>query len=120
MNSLLRIYSYSKCGTCRKALNWLNSKNIKYELIDITLNPPSKQNLLDGLKQFGDKKYLLNTSGKSYRQIGAASIKSKNDHDVIELLGSDPKLIKRPFVISPNGKILIGFNQLIWEDFFQS
>ena len=31
----VRVYSYSRCATCRKALSWLDSNKIEYELIDI-------------------------------------------------------------------------------------
>ena len=42
LNKLKKIifYSYSKCSTCRKASNWLDQKNIKYQLIDIVQETP--------------------------------------------------------------------------------
>ena len=116
MIDLLKVYSYSKCGTCRKALNWLDEKNIKYDLEDIIKHPPSKKYLLEACKQLGDRKFLLNTSGKSYREIGASSIKALSQNQIVELLLSDPKLLKRPFLINNQGSILVGFNPLNWEN----
>ena len=38
---MLKVYCYSRCSTCKKALKWLDDKGIKYELIDIKENHPS-------------------------------------------------------------------------------
>jgi len=111
----LKIFSYSKCGTCRKAIKWLEEKEIDYKLIDIIENPPSRKNILDAITQLGGVKFLLNTSGKSYREIGASSIKALSENEVLELLVSDSKLIKRPFLISSEGIIVVGFNPSNWE-----
>ena len=120
MESFIKLYSYSRCGTCKKAINWLNENKIDYDLIDIITYPPSKQIFVDAVSQLGDRKYLLNTSGKSYRNIGSSIIKSMNDIEVINLLLSDSKLIKRPILLDSNGKILVGFKKTSWEEFFQS
>ena len=116
----LKIYSFSKCGTCRKALKWLQEREIDYKLIDIIANPPNKKTIIEGINQLGDIKFLLNTSGKSYREIGASAIKEMNDDKIIQLLLDDPKLLKRPFAITEEGEILIGFSQPKWEELLLS
>ncbi len=115
MTKPLTIYSYVKCGTCRKAINWLDENNIDYDLLDIIDNPPSKENILGAIKQLGNRKYLLNTSGKSYRSIGAETIKAMSDNEVLKLICSDSKLIKRPFAIDSRGKFFVGFSKSDWE-----
>ncbi len=112
----LKIYSYNKCGTCRKAIAWLNKNNIEYELIDIIVNPPTKKEITFAIKQLGSTKYLLNTSGKSYRSIGANVIKSMSQVELINLLNADSKLIKRPFAIKNSGDTLVGFDENKWND----
>ncbi len=116
MVSSLKIYSYVKCGTCKKAISWLKSNNIEFKLLDIIENPPSRDSIIEAISQLGDIKYLLNTSGKSYRSIGAGVIKSMPRDKVIQLLISDSKLLKRPFLISDKGRILVGFNEDKWID----
>ncbi len=120
MEESLKIYSYAKCGTCKKALAWLNQNDIEYELIDIINSPPSKEEINIAINKLGSVKYLLNTSGKSYRQIGASAIKAMKKEEIIKLLNSDSKIIKRPFVINSYSEVLIGFNELKWESFFLS
>ncbi|WP_320674315.1 arsenate reductase family protein [Prochlorococcus sp. MIT 1341] len=116
----VRIFSYSRCSTCRKALDWLNSNSISYELFDIIENPPSKDLLLKAWAQLGERKFLFNTSGVSYRSIGAVKIKAMSDEKALEALVSDGKLIKRPFLVSSDNKILVGFKPQIWADFLLS
>ena len=116
MSKPLKIYSYSKCGTCRKAILWLKSRYIEYNLIDIIETPPTKSEIEKAIKYMGDRKYILNTSGKSYRSIGANAIKLLSDAEVIQLLLADSKLIKRPFVVIKDEIYLTGFKQGKWEE----
>ena len=112
------VYSYSSCSTCRKALNWLNENKIEYELINIIDEPPSKQKLENALKILGDRKLLFSTSGKSYREIGAKVISQMSDDEALNALACDGKLIKRPFVLSPSGDVLVGFKPEKWSETF--
>ncbi len=118
MSSSIKIYSYYRCSTCRKALSWLEGKNIAYELLDIIETPPSEQMLKTAAAELGSRKPLFNTSGKSYRAIGSAVIKSMSDKDAFEALASDGKLIKRPFLITSDQKVLVGFKVEAWIEFF--
>ncbi len=111
-----RIFSYSRCATCRKALAWLDANSISYELFDIIETPPSTDLLLKALKQLGDRKMLFNTSGISYRAIGAAKVKAMTNEQALKALVEDGKLIKRPFFVSPGGDILVGFKPDLWVD----
>ena len=65
---------------------------------DITLTPPSKEMLVAAHQSLGDRKLLFNTSGQSYRAMGAAAVKALSDEEAIEALAADGQLIKRPFV----------------------
>lgn len=108
-----RLYSYPACSTCRKALAWLNQQGIEVELCDITTHPPSLQELEAGLQQLGRSR-LFNTSGQSYRALGAAVVKALSDTEALQALAADGKLIKRPFLISAAGGISTGFNPQEW------
>ena len=105
----MKLYSYNKCGTCRKAIRFLEDRKIKFELFDITQNPPTKQILKAAMKAKGLKK-LFNTSGVQYREL---KIKDKlatmTDIQAIELLASNGRLIKRPIAVDKD-KITVGFD----------
>ena len=116
MTSNVRIYSYSSCTTCKKALKWLNENKIEYELIDIALCPPSKEILIDAISQLGERKKIFNTSGVSYRNLGSVVVKAMSDPEALDALAIDGKLMKRPFLITETGKILVGFKPELWSD----
>lgn len=109
-------YTYPKCGTCRKATSWLKEHNVTVEAVDITLNPPSKELLADILKASGlSINKLFNTSGVKYRELGLKDvIPTKTEDELLELLSSDGKLIKRPLLFNGT-KATVGFNEEAFE-----
>ncbi len=118
MPASILIYSYSRCSTCRKALSWLDEKNLAYDLLDIVQTPPTEEMLRKAADQLGSRKPLFNTSGQSYRAIGSAVVKAMSDQVAFETLALDGKLIKRPFLITKNEKFLVGFKPEVWNEFF--
>ncbi len=114
MSRSVRVYSYSRCTTCRKALSWLEANEIDYELLDIVDTPPTLEILEEALSQLGSRKPLFNTSGLSYRTLGGEVVRAMSDQEALNALASDGKLVKRPLLISKQGKILVGFNPEIW------
>ena len=42
---MLKVYCYSKCSTCKKALKWLDENKIKHEVVDIKANHPDEEML---------------------------------------------------------------------------
>ena len=113
---VLKFFNYSSCTTCKKAIKWLRSQNISFELVEIVSEPPSISTLISAGKAFGDRKYLLNTSGSSYRSLGAKVVKDMSDEEFFEALFYDPKLIKRPFLSYSNDSYLIGFKEEEWAE----
>ncbi len=110
----LRVYSYAACSTCRKALRWLQEQGLDAEVIDITLHPPSLEELRRALAQL-ERRRLFNTSGVSYRALGSSVVKAMDDEAALAALASDGKLIKRPFLISASGTVLTGFDPQQWQ-----
>ena len=105
------IYSYPKCSTCRKALKWLDQKGFEYQLIDIVKETPSAQYLNLALKEYSAKKRnIFNTRGKSFKLIDF-DIEDLSFEEIIRLLKSDGKLIKRPFLVYEEKNIILGFNE---------
>ena len=112
-NGIDRIYAYSACSTCRKALAWLGENGLQPEVIDITSQPPTLEELKLGLDQLGRTR-LFNTSGQSYRALGADAVKAMDDEQALAALASDGRLVKRPFVVTRDGRILTGFRPDAW------
>ena len=115
----LRVYAYSRCSTCRKALTWLAQQGLSagpdLELIEITTSPPSRESLAQALAGLGAIKRLFNTSGQSYRALGAAAVAAMGQDEALQALAADGKLIKRPLVFTAQGEVLVGFKPEEWS-----
>ena len=106
------LYSYLKCSTCRKAAKWLESRDFEFKLIDIVKDPPLVKYLNQALEQYSDdKKRIFNTRGKAFKNLDL-DIDRLSKEEIIQLLLSDGKLIKRPFLIYEGKKVILGFNEI--------
>jgi arsenate reductase len=114
-----KVYSYSKCSTCRKALNFLDSNEVDYESVDIVTHPPKKKELKEVLVRSGlPVKKLFNTSGQSYREGGFGErLPSMSESEALDALAADGKLIKRPLVVGSD-YALVGFEEKAYRSRF--
>jgi len=105
-------YSYLKCSTCRKAAKWLKSKDFEFQLIDIIKEPPLVNYLNLALEQYSDDmKKIFNTRGIAFKTLNL-DIYGLSREEIIQLLLNDGKLIKRPFLIYEEKKVILGFNEI--------
>jgi arsenate reductase (glutaredoxin) len=108
----MKVYQYPKCGTCRKALKWLDAHGVDYQAIDIVEQPPSRAAVERLWKRSGlPLRKLFNTSGVSYREGEFGKrLPSMSDAEALDALASDGKLIKRPLVDAESA-VLVGFDE---------
>ena len=136
------VYCYNRCTTCKKAIKYLEeniarNKNIELELKDIITE---KLNLNEMIKIIETKynkkiseikrdelKSFFNTSGILYRENNIKDkIKDEKNsiEDILNILISDGKMIKRPLVIvndeeeNNNKNILLGFKEEEYKNIF--
>ena len=70
---------------------------------------------MDNPQQFTLTK-ILNPSGQKYRELNLKNrISTIPEKELIELLASDGKLIKRPLLVT-DSQVLVGFNAELWQD----
>ena len=72
--------------------------------------------LISASELYGDRKYLLNTSGVVYRSIGSDVVKKMSDNELFEKLVVEPRLIKRPFLYKSDKLFLVGFKEKTWAE----
>lgn len=107
---MIKVYGYMKCGTCRKALKWLDGKGVEYQFIDITEKPPTKKLLKALLEEYGLKR-LFNTSGGQYRELGIKDrLATMSDAEAVDLLAQNGMLCKRPMV-TDGARQTVGFKE---------
>ena len=111
----MELYLYNKCGTCRKAKKFLDTKKISYDVIDITETPPPKSVLRKAIRIRGVKK-LFNTSGEQYRKLGIKDkLGTMTETQAIDLLAGKGRLVKRPIAVDGN-RITVGFDENEFKD----
>lgn len=108
----MKFYGYKKCSTAKKAKKWLLDNDIKFEEIDLIDTPPTREEIENIYKNSGiELKKFFNTSGVKYRELGLKDvIKTASEDEMLDLLASDGKLIKRPLLVNDK-KVLIGFKE---------
>ncbi|MEY3902420.1 MAG: hypothetical protein RL189_1726 [Pseudomonadota bacterium] len=111
---MVKVYSYEKCSTCKKALGWLKARGIKAEVLPIVEKPPTRAELETMLGFVGDLKKLFNTSGELYREMKMSErFPSMTPNEAITLLAQHGKLVKRPFLLG-QGFGYVGFKEEEW------
>jgi arsenate reductase len=103
----LQVYGIPNCGTCKKALQWLNANGVEYEFIDTKKQPPTSIQIAEWLDFLGNKP-LRNTSGQSYRSLGADK-QDWSDEQWAAAFAQDAMLLKRPLFVKDGQAVLVGF-----------
>ncbi|RAP31707.1 ArsC family transcriptional regulator [Candidatus Marinamargulisbacteria bacterium SCGC AG-343-D04] len=116
---MVKLYVYKKCSTCIKAIKFLESKRIQFEIIPIRDCPPQIEELsLLLTKGKYSLKQLFNVSGKEYRSLNMKEVlPSLSEDEALVLLSKNGNLVKRPVLIS-NQHLLVGFDEDIWKEHF--
>lgn len=105
----IQVYGIPNCGTCKKALQWLDDNNIKYDFINTKENPPSREMIQSWVEKLGSKP-MRNTSGQSYRALGEIK-QSWTDEQWIDAFAKDAMLLKRPLFVKNGIAVLVGFRE---------
>ena len=112
---MIKVYCYSRCTTCRKALKWLDDNGIDYSVIDIREHHPDETALREYYAMSGlPLKRFFNTSGIPYREMGLSKkLPEMSEDEQLALLATNGMLVKRPLVVG-DGFVLTGFKEAEW------
>ncbi|MBD2438305.1 Spx/MgsR family RNA polymerase-binding regulatory protein [Nostoc sp. FACHB-110] len=103
----LLVYGIPNCGTCKKALNWLQVSHIDYQFINTKEHQPTREQIQDWVNSLGCAA-LRNTSGQSYRALGEQK-KTWTDKQWIDAFTQDAMLLKRPLFVKDGIAVSVGF-----------
>lgn len=111
---------YPACGTCRKAVAWLNENHIEVRMRDIVAERPDENELRRWISLSGIPiRRFFNTSGLKYKELNLKErLPHMSDDELYALLATDGKLIRRPVLITDRF-ILVGFRLPEWEKAFE-
>ena len=113
----MQVLCYSKCSTCKKALQWLDANGVQYDLRDIKTENPTEQELRLWHEKSGlPLKRFFNTSGRQYRALELKDrLPEMPENEQFTLLASDGMLVKRPLLIDGD-TVLTGFREADWAN----
>ena len=108
---------YPPCTTCKKAKAWLDAHSIAYEARHIKEQNPSYEELSQWLEISSlPVKKFFNTSGLQYKALNLKDkLPGMSVEEQLRLLATDGMLVKRPIVVTDDGKVLTGFKEAEWE-----
>ena len=113
---MIQFICYPKCTTCQKAKRWLDERRIAYDLRDIKLDSPTRDELAEWYKKSGlPLKRFFNTSGLVYQSLDLKNkLPTMTEDEMLTLLATDGMLVKRPLLIGDDF-VLVGFKEAEWS-----
>ena len=109
----LTVYLYPKCGTCRAAMKSLEQKGVRPDrIVNLYETAPDQAELKEIIRKSGlGVKSFFNTSGTVYKEMKLKDkLPNMTEEEMIALLASDGRLIKRPIVYDGN-RVTVGYNE---------
>ena len=109
---------YPPCSTCKKAKKWLDDHHVAYTARHIKEENPSYEELKSWYENGKlPLKKFFNTSGLQYRALELKDkLPAMTEEEQLRLLATDGMLVKRPFVVLEDGRVLTGFKEKEWEE----
>lgn len=113
---MIQVYCYSKCSTCKKALQWLDAHGVEHRVLDIKGEHPDEETLRRLYAMSGlPLKRFFNTSGLQYRELELSKkLPGMSEDEQLRLLASDGMLVKRPLLVGDDF-VLTGFREAEWS-----
>ena len=108
---------YPKCTTCKKAKKWLSEQGVEFADRHIVDENPSAEELRSWWQASGvPLKKFFNTCGVKYREMNLSEqLKTMSEDEQLTLLASDGLLVKRPILVTAEGKVVPGFKAETWS-----
>ncbi len=113
---MIKIYGIKNCDTVKKAINWLEANNVKYQFHDYKKVGADKETLQRLIQEFGVEK-IINRKGTTWRKLSLDEQSKINDQEsALKLMMENTSIIKRP-IIDLGAKFLLGFDEVEWRKF---
>ncbi|MDQ9170439.1 arsenate reductase (glutaredoxin) [Oxalobacteraceae bacterium R-40] len=98
----IRIYHNPACGTSRNTLAMIRNAGIEPEIVDYIKNPISREELKSLIEKAGLRvRDAVRAKGDLYAELGLDN-PALSDDELLDAMAANPKLINRPFVVTPD------------------
>ncbi|RFA28241.1 ArsC family reductase [Alkalilimnicola ehrlichii] len=110
------VYGIKNCDTVRKARRWLDQRGVDYSFHDLRQDG-LERSTVERWCQACDWECLLNRRGRTYRLLPDERKQDLNETRAIDLMISEPTVIKRP-VVERDGEVVVGFDDTAYSERF--
>ena len=114
MSSEFSFYTWKKCSTCRDAQKALDSLGIHVDERDFFEDTLSEAELKELLSVVPSEELFSwrSPSAKPYR----ARRGEISDDELVKLMADEPRLIRRPILVSSDGSAVVGFKPDLYSE----
>jgi len=116
----LTLYGLPNCDTCRKAQNWLKRIEQPFVFVDYRTHPIAPEMLSVWAGQLGGFDALLNKASTTWRNLLPNKKSPGSTPEYLMLLKEYPALVKRPVLVFPDGRAVLGFKDAQYKKLFSA
>ena len=103
----MRLYHWARCSTCRQARELLRARHVDVEERDFFDERLRRDELNDLVRQAGGVRPLVSTASPTFARQGRA-LEDYSDGELEALVLSEPRLLRRPLLVTDDGRVLSG------------
>lgn len=115
---MTKVYGIKNCDTIKKALAWLDTREISYDFHDYKKEGVDETVLQRALEIHGWDT-VINKRGTTWRKLADDVKAAMDDTAAIAVAMENPSIIKRPLLITEN-EIYLGFSDSAYQDIFEN
>lgn len=115
---MVTIYGIKNCDSMKKAIHWLEERNMPYTFHDYKKAGVPREKLVLWCKTLGWKT-LLNTKGTTWRKLTPEQQDITTQSKAVATMMEHVSLIRRPVVETAGGHLLVGFDPTMFESFLR-
>jgi len=110
MNTLT-LYGLTKCSTCVKARQWLETQGVDAGFVDYRDHPLQAEDLARWSGELGGWEKLVNRASMTWRNLPEERKTPASDAEWLALIAELPALVRRPLAVWPDGSVTVGFTE---------
>lgn len=113
------MYGIKNCDTIKKARRYLDDNGVSYQFHDYRVDGISDELLSDFIAQLGWE-VLVNKRGTTWRKLtDEQKVSVTDDASAKNILLTEPAIIKRPVLVSPDNRYIVGFSVDDYQNFIK-
>jgi len=114
----MTIYGIKTCSTVGKARKFMKERDIAFDFVDYKVTSVGEEKIRYWLTQI-DMKVLFNTRGTKYRDLKLKEM-HLDDEGKIAWMAKENYLLKRPIIEYGDKKIMVAYNEALYQETFKS